>query len=29
VVVGLKHVVSDDYVGEHWLASFVVFMYGR
>jgi hypothetical protein len=26
---GLKHVASGDYVGEHWLASFAVFMYGR
>lgn len=25
---GLRHVASGDYVGEHWLASFAVFMYG-
>jgi hypothetical protein len=25
---GLKHVASGDYVGEHWLASFAVYMLG-
>jgi hypothetical protein len=25
---GLQHVASGDYVGEHWLASFAVYMYG-
>jgi hypothetical protein len=25
---GLQHVASGDYVGEHWLASFAIYMYG-
>jgi hypothetical protein len=23
---GLKHIASGDYAGEHWLASFAVYM---
>lgn len=23
---GLKHVASGDYAGEHWLASFAIYM---